>query len=75
MSVTILDIIPEKQGVCRICNGEGQLFDKVKTPYARFFSVIDGLITMNEHIKFPSCPMIGVIGLAPEGNFTNNFFI
>ena len=68
LSVTILDIIPENQGVCLLCKDQGQLFDKVKTPYARFFAVVDGLITMNECIQFPSCPMIGVIGLAPEGN-------
>lgn len=68
LAVTIVDILPERKGVCRLFHGEGQLCDSVKAPYVKFFSVVDGLISMNERVRFPSRPMLGVIGLAPEGD-------
>jgi amidase len=38
----------------------------VKAPYGRFFSVVDGIVSMNETVNFPAVPMLGVIGVAPE---------
>ena len=66
LSVTLIDIQPEQRGVARLGVGEGQLHDKVKAPYGRFFSVIDGIVSMNETVSFPAVPMLGVIGVAPE---------
>jgi len=67
LSVTIHDIKPGVRGVARIYAGNGQLVHLCDTvPYAKFFDVIDGVVTMNEHISFPSSPMLGVIGVAPE---------
>jgi amidase len=66
LSVTLIDIQPEERGVARLGVGEGQLHDKVKAPYGRFFSVIDGMVSMNETVSFPAVPMLGVIGVAPE---------
>lgn len=54
--------------MCRLFHGEGQLCDPVKATYVKFFSVVDGLISMNERVRFPSRPMLGIIGLAPEGD-------
>ena len=66
LSVTLIDIQPEQRGVARLYVGEGQLHDKVKAPYGRFFSVVDGIVSMNETVNFPAVPMLGVIGVAPE---------
>ena len=66
LSVTLIDIQPEQRGVARLGVGEGQLHDKVKAPYGRFFSVVDGIVSMNDAVQFPAVPMLGVIGVAPE---------
>jgi len=66
LSVTLLEIQPESRGAARLSVGEGQLHDKVTAPYGRFFSVVDGTVTMNEKVSFPAVPMLGVIGVAPE---------
>ena len=64
--VKILDIQPGPRGVARTYPGSGQLSHLVEKPYARFFDVKDGLVTMNEKVSFPSSPMLGVIGVSPE---------
>ncbi len=65
LSVTIHDIKPGPRGVARTYPGSGQLQHLVHEPFAQFFDVKDGLITMNEKVSFPSSPMLGVIGVAP----------
>jgi len=66
LSVTIHDIKPSLRGVARTYPGNGQLQHLIEKPYARFFDVVDGVVTMNERVSFPSSPMLGVIGVAPE---------
>lgn len=66
LSVTLHDIKPGLRGVARTYPGNGQLSHLIEKPYARFFDVVDGLVTMNESVSFPASPMLGVIGLAPE---------
>ncbi len=66
ISVTIHDIKPALRGVARTYPGNGQLQHLIEKPYARFFDVVNGLVTMNEQVSFPSTPMLGVIGVAPE---------
>ncbi len=66
LSVTIHDIQPGVRGVARTYPGNGQLHHLIEKPYARFFDVVDGVVTMNERVTFPSSPMLGVIGVAPE---------
>ncbi|MSX52458.1 MAG: hypothetical protein F2769_00955 [Actinobacteria bacterium] len=66
ISVTIHDIKPALRGVARTYPGNGQLQHLIEKPYARFFDVVNGLVTMNEQVSFPSAPMLGVIGVAPE---------
>ena len=66
LAVTIHDIQPGPRGVARTYPGNGQLQHLIKSAYARFFDVIDGTVTMNERVSFPSSPMLGVIGVAPE---------
>lgn len=66
LSVRLIDIKPEKRGCARLYVGDGQLHDKVRAPYGKFFDVIDGVVRMDNRIFFPAVPMLGVIGLAPE---------
>jgi len=66
LSVTLHDIRPGARGVARTYPGEGQLEHLIDTPFAQFFDVVDGVVTMNERVSFPSSPMLGVIGVAPE---------
>jgi len=66
LSVTLHDIRPGTRGVARTYPGEGQLQHFLTKPYAQFFDVHDGIVTMNERISFKSAPMLGVIGVAPE---------
>ena len=66
LSVMLHDIKPLTRGVARTYPGNGQLQHFLTKPYARFFEVIDGKVTMNERISFPASPMLGVIGVAPE---------
>ncbi len=65
LSVTLHDIKPATRGVARTYPGSGQLQHLVEKPYARFFDVNDGIVTMNEKVSFPASPMLGVIGVAP----------
>jgi len=65
LSVTLHDIRPGRRGVARTYPGEGQLQHLLTKPYAQFFDVHDGVVTMNEKVSFKSTPMLGVIGVAP----------
>ena len=66
LSVTLHDIRPGARGVARTYPGDGQLQHLIDTPFAQFFDVVDGVVTMNKRVSFPSSPMLGVIGVAPE---------
>ena len=66
LSIEILDIKPNKQGVARLFPGEGQLSQLIESPYAQFFEIINDQIRMNDRVAFSLKPMIGVIGVAPE---------
>ncbi len=66
LSVTLHDIRPGARGVARTYPGEGQLQHFLTAPYAQFFDVRDGIVTMNERVSFKAAPMLGVIGVAPE---------
>jgi amidase len=64
--VEILDVSPIEWGVATLIPGFGQLIDKVQAPLTRLFKVEDGWIEMNERVRFPARPMIGVVGVATD---------
>ncbi len=66
LSVTLHDIRPGLRGVARTYPGDGQLQHLVSEPFAQFFDVADGMVRMNDRVSFPSSPMLGVVGVAPE---------
>jgi len=70
----ILDIRPIEFGFACLIPGFGQLIEHVQAPVTRMFRVENGWIEMNEHVRFPARPMVGVVGLATDGETLTNGF-
>jgi amidase len=68
----ILDVRPIEWGVATLIPGFGQLIDSVQAPLTRLFAVEDGEIRMNERVRFPARPMVGVVGVATDGETLSN---
>jgi amidase len=68
----ILDVRPIEWGVATLIPGFGQLIDQVQAPLTRVFAVEDGWIRQNERIRFPARPMVGVVGVATDGERLSN---
>jgi amidase len=65
--VELLDVSPIEWGVATLIPGYGQLIDKVQAPLTRLFKVEDGWVELNERVRFPARPMVGVVGVATDG--------
>jgi amidase len=63
----ILDVRPVEVGFACLIPGFGQLIDQVQSPVTRLFRVENGWIEMNERVRFPARPMVGVVGVATDG--------
>jgi amidase len=70
--VEILGVRPIDWGVATLIPGYGQLIDHVRSPVTRLFKVEDGWIEMNERVRFPARPMVGVVGVATGGETMTN---
>jgi amidase len=70
--VEILDVRPIEWGVATLIPGFGQLIDQVTSPVTRLFEVTDGEIRMNDRVRFPAQPMVGVVGVATSGEELSN---
>jgi amidase len=68
----ILDVRPVEWGVACLIPGFGQLSDRVQAPLTRMFEVADGEIRMNDRVRFPAMPMVGVVGVATESGEVSN---
>src|SRR5580765_8991014 len=68
----ILDVRPIEWGVATLIPGFGQLIDEVHAPLTRMFDVRDGEIRMNGRVSFPARPMVGVVGVATDGEELSN---
>jgi amidase len=64
----ILDVRQIEWGVATLIPGFGQLIEKVQAPVTRLFEVRDGEIHMSDRISFPARPMVGVVGVATDGD-------
>ncbi len=73
LSVTLIDIRPDRKGAGMCIPEWGQLIHKVKSPTTRIFRVEDGIVHMNDHVSWPSRPMFGVIGVAPASGSIPTF--
>jgi amidase len=68
----ILDVRPIEWGVATLIPGFGQLIEQVQSPLTRLFEVRDGMIRMNDRVSFPAKPMVGVVGVATDGDTLSN---
>jgi amidase len=68
----ILDVRPIDWGVATLIPGFGQLIDQVRSPVTRLFRVEEGVIRMNDRVSFPAQPMVGVVGVATDGDTLSN---
>jgi amidase len=68
----IVDVRPIEWGVATLIPGFGQLIDQVEAPLTRLFDVVDGEIRMNDRVRFPARPMVGVVGVATDGDTLSN---
>jgi amidase len=68
----ILDVRPIEWGVATLIPGFGQLIEQVQAPLTRMFEVADGEIRMNDRVRFPARPMVGVVGVATDGDTLSN---
>ena len=68
----ILDVRPINWGVATLIPGFGQLIETAKAPLTRRFEVVDGEIRMNDRVRFPARPMVGVVGVATDGDTLSN---
>jgi amidase len=68
----IIDVRPIEVGFACLIPGFGQLIEQVQAPVTRLFRVEDGWIQMNEHVRFPARPMVGVVGVATDGETLGN---
>src|SRR5437588_5687408 len=68
----ILDVRPIEWGVATLIPGFGQLIEQVQSPLTRLFEVRDGMVKMNDRVSFPAMPMVGVVGVATDGEELSN---
>lgn len=66
LSIEIIDIELDRQGVMVMAKGLGVLGEQVDEPSTNIFQVEDGNIHFGDGHTFPVAPMIGVIGVAPR---------
>ncbi len=65
--VELLGVNPGRRGAAMVTPGQGQLAHRGLQPTTRMFDVADGVVRMNERVSFPARPMVGVIGVATDG--------
>ncbi len=70
--VELLEVNPGPTGFATLIPGFGQLIEQVRSPLTRVFRVEDGIVHMNEHVSFPLRPMVGVVGVATDGEEVKN---
>lgn len=67
LKVTIDDLVIGDRGVMLVGPGLGVLGHRLEKEQIKIIPVQDGKVIFNEKLQFPVTPMIGVIGVAPEG--------
>jgi amidase len=70
--VEFLDVRPVDRGVATIIPGFGQLIDQVRSPVTKVFRVEGDTVHLSDRIAFPLRPMVGVIGVATDGEELTN---
>jgi len=66
--VDLLEINPGPRGAATAAPGRGQLAHRGLKETTRIFEVGGGEVRMNDRVRFPARPMVGVIGVATGGD-------
>ena len=72
--VELLEVRPVERGFATLIPGIGQLIDQVQAPLTQVFRVEGETVHMTDRISFPLRPMVGVIGVATDGETITNGF-
>jgi amidase len=72
--VELLEVTPGPRGFATLIPGFGQLIEQVRSPLTTVFEVEGDTIRMNDRISFPLRPMVGVVGVATDGEEISNGF-
>jgi amidase len=72
--VEILEVLPGEIGVATIIPEIGQLIGRVDSPLTQVFRVEGDTVHMNDRISFPVRPMVGVVGVATDGETISNAY-
>jgi amidase len=67
LAVEIKDVQVADQGAMVTIPGEGALGDIITEAETRIFRMEEGYAVFNDKVRLPVKPMIGVIGVAPQG--------
>jgi len=70
--VELLEVKPGPRGFATIIPEFGQLIDQVRSPATFVFDVEGETVRMNERVSFPIRPMVGVVGVATDGEAIAN---
>lgn len=71
LKVTLQKIVLKKRGVLATGKDMGVLGDKLDKLYSKIVRIVDGQVIFDDKLKIPVRPMIGVIGVAPNGEGIN----
>src|SRR5262245_49015597 len=63
----LVEVTPAGTGSAPLLPGYGQLIEQVEAPLTRLFRVEGDTIHMNDRVRFPARPMVGVVGVATDG--------
>lgn len=67
LAVDIIEIKTAQQGIMLVAPNMGVLDDQVAAPELRLIKLHETSISFGEELSLPLQPMLGVIGVAPEG--------
>jgi amidase len=70
--VELLEVRPSGQGFATLIPDFGQLIDQVQSPVTKVFRVEGDTVHMNDRVSFPLRPMVGVVGVATDGERVTN---
>ena len=70
--VELLEVRPTGQGFATLIPEIGQLIHQVKSPVTKVFRVEGDTVHMNDRVSFPLQPMVGVVGVATDGETVRN---
>jgi amidase len=72
--VDLLEVNPGPRGFATLIPEFGQLIDQVHAPLTTVFEVEGDAVRMNERVSFPLRPMVGVVGVATDGEEITNAY-